>query len=236
MGQAWNIPRLPFLFAARSRRSVLLIFAEGWGHESRWPQADALAARGMRFERAYRQHTDPLISRASILNGTHPPIAAASPRLPQYLQTQGYSQDWRARPCFLASVIQRDEQLPPLLSQADDTTLIILTGEPAKADDIESAARVPLIIAGPETVRGAVCTRIVELLDIFPTIVALSDLLPLGGLDGRSLLSLLRDPQAPRDRPAYTIAQIDGRYARSVRTSELRYTQWEDGGAEVQLR
>lgn len=100
----------------------------------------------------------------------------------------------------------------------------------------ERSARVPLIVAGPEVAQpGVACRRVVELVDLFPTIVALNDLLPPGGLDGRGFLSLLRDPEAKRDRAAYTVVVRGGKMGRSLRTERFRYTEWDGGRGGVEL-
>ena len=93
----------------------------------------------------------------------------------------------------------------------------------------EEAVRVPLVVAGPGIPAGGRCRRTVELLDLFPTLAELAGLPLPEKLEGRSLVPLLRDPGAPRDRPAYTVLAIgDGEedLARTVRSERFRYTEW----------
>jgi hypothetical protein len=67
----------------------------------------------------------------------------------------------------------------------------------------ERATRTPLMMAGPGvSARGQISHRIIELLDVFPTVAALADLDPPADLQGRSIQPLLTDPQAAWDHPA----------------------------------
>ena len=69
----------------------------------------------------------------------------------------------------------------------------------------ERATRVPLVVVTPGVTRaGSRCARPVSLLDLYPTLMELCGLEPSEGIDGESLLPLLKDPEAPRQRPAVT--------------------------------
>ena len=68
----------------------------------------------------------------------------------------------------------------------------------------ELVGRVPLIIDAPGTGgRGRSSPRVVELVDLFPTLVQLAGLPPVAALQGASLVPLLQNPNAARQRPAY---------------------------------
>jgi arylsulfatase A-like enzyme len=54
------------------------------------------------------------------------------------------------------------------------------------------------------TSAGGVSERFVSLLDIYPTLAELCGLAPLATIDGRSLVPLLKDPQAPWESTAIT--------------------------------
>ena len=98
--------------------------------------------------------------------------------------------------------------------------------------------RVPLIIDAPGTTgRGRSSPRVVALVDLFPTLVQLAGLPPVAGLQGTSLVPLLQDPSAPRNRPAYSQSAKGTSLAagRSVRTERWRYTEWDAGRAGAEL-
>ncbi len=107
----------------------------------------------------------------------------------------------------------------------------------------EESARAPLIIRVPGAVgNGRACRRVVEFVDLYPTLTEAAGLGVPGGLDGRSLLPLLRDPL--REWPGGAVTQIlrpaDGRLeapvmGRSVRTERWRYTEWNSGQAGAEL-
>ena len=68
----------------------------------------------------------------------------------------------------------------------------------------ERSTRVPLMFAGPGSLRETRCAEPVELLDIFPTLCDLAGLPKPDGLEGLSLLPQLKDAAAARERPALT--------------------------------
>lgn len=95
----------------------------------------------------------------------------------------------------------------------------------------ERATRVPLVCVAPGVTRGGGrSSRPVNLVDIYPTLVELCGLPAPKGLDGESLVPLLRDPRAPRERPAIT-TYLRGNHA--VRSERWRYIRYADGGEEL---
>jgi len=72
--------------------------------------------------------------------------------------------------------------------------------------------------------------RTVSLLDMFPTLVALTGIAERPDLDGRDLTPLLADPDAPWDRPVITTFDY-GEY--SIRDERFRYIRYIDGGEEL---
>ncbi len=107
----------------------------------------------------------------------------------------------------------------------------------------EQGARAPLIIRSPGVGgNGTACRRIVEFVDIYPTLASLAEIDSPSGLDGRDLTPLLDDPIAPWD--GYAVTQVlrpaDDRLPKpvmgcSIRTDRWRYTEWADGDAGVEL-
>lgn len=108
-------------------------------------------------------------------------------------------------------------------------------GQWMKMTLFERSARAPLIVAGPGvSARGGTSRRVVEFLDVYPTLAALARVEPPAGLHGRSLVPLLDNPDAPWHHPA--VSQVRRGPAGntfmgySIRTERWRYTEW-DGGA-----
>lgn len=107
----------------------------------------------------------------------------------------------------------------------------------AKTSNFELDARVPLIISAPGFRTGATTQSLVELIDLYPTLVDLCGLSPPTELEGKSLQPILRDPQASvktaaftqHTRPAYPPPGEDPPFMGcSIRTKEWRYTQWRE--------
>ncbi len=113
-------------------------------------------------------------------------------------------------------------------------------GQWMKQTLFERSARAPLIVAGPGvTAKGRSTSRIVEFLDLYPTLAALAAVRAPDGLQGRSLAPLLKNPDAKWDHPALTQvrrAAAGSTYmGYSIRTGKWRYTEWDKGkrGAEL---
>ena len=73
---------------------------------------------------------------------------------------------------------------------------------PGKMTAFDSDIRVPLIVAGPDVPHGGTIGRIVENIDLYPTVVQLTGSTPHAGVDGRSLMPLLHGQTVPRWRTA----------------------------------
>ena len=156
---------------------------------------------------------------------------------------------------YYASISHMDAQLGKVLDALDrfklwDKTIVILWGDHGwhlgehglwqKMSLFEESARVPLIVAAPgQKPNGKASGRVVESLDVYPTVADLCGLTPPKNLAGASLRPLLNNPRLQWDRPAYTQVQrgdAAGRFmGRSVRTDRWRYTEWDDGKRGVEL-
>jgi uncharacterized sulfatase len=100
----------------------------------------------------------------------------------------------------------------------------------------ELSARAPMIVVTPEMKRrGLSCSRIVEFVDIYPTLADLHELPVPANLAGTSFKPLLNDPTLPWKKAAFTQVQRGTIAGRSVRTERWRYTEWDRGkhGAEL---
>jgi len=131
-------------------------------------------------------------------------------------------------------------------AMADNTWIVVLSdhgwhlGEKqhvAKQTLWERSTRVPLIIVPPkrltDTPRGVRCARPVELLDIYPTLLAAAGLPAVDSdrhLEGLSLLPWIGNPDAPRERPALTTLYAGNH---SLCDDRYRYTRYADGSEEL---
>lgn len=96
------------------------------------------------------------------------------------------------------------------------------------------STRVPYIFSGPGVVeKGKVSDSPVELLDLFPTLIDLAGLPQKRGLDGRSLLPILKDINHNRPWPAICTHGPDNNV---VITEQWRFIQYADGSRELYNR
>ena len=113
-------------------------------------------------------------------------------------------------------------------------------GQWMKQTLFERSARAPLIIAGPGvSATGRASSRIVEFLDLYPTLASLTGVPPTAGLQGKSLAPLLKNPSAKWDRPAITQVRRGPAatpfFGYSIRTEKWRYTEWDGGKQGLEL-
>lgn len=94
----------------------------------------------------------------------------------------------------------------------------------------ERSTRVPLMFAGPGIATNSKCSQPVELLDIYPTLIALTGIKERDDLEGISLVPQLQTASAPRTRPAIT-THNQGNHA--VRSERWRFIQYVDGSEEL---
>jgi arylsulfatase A-like enzyme len=146
---------------------------------------------------------------------------------------------------YLASISWMDWNVGRVLAEINrlglrDKTIIVFWGDHgyqlgekgkwSKAGSLyEHGTRVPLIIVDPAAAgNGKSSPRIVQSIDIYPTLVKLCGLERPPGLEGRSLAPLLHEPNVVWDYPAYTVWSDGGRWAAhvSVRTEKWRYTKY----------
>lgn len=100
----------------------------------------------------------------------------------------------------------------------------------------ELSARAPMIVATPEVNRnGTSCSRIVEFIDIYPTLTDLCGLPAPENLAGKSFMPLLSRPDIPWKKAAFTQVQRGAIAGRSVRTERWRYTEWDNGKQDAEL-
>lgn len=112
-------------------------------------------------------------------------------------------------------------------------------GKWSKAGSLwEQGTRVPFIIYDPRAKgNGRASTRIVQAIDIYPTLAELAGLEIPAGLDGRSLRPLLDDPEREWKHPAFTVwnEHNKGLTGAVVRTERWRYAEFFGRGAGAML-
>jgi N-acetylglucosamine-6-sulfatase len=104
----------------------------------------------------------------------------------------------------------------------------------------EESARTPFVVRGPGVQQDTTSGKLVSQVDLLPTICELAGA-DTSGVDGRSIVPLLRDPAAPWRE--YLLVEAEGRGWHSVRmrkfnetTQEqdnLLYIRWKDGFEEL---
>ncbi len=101
----------------------------------------------------------------------------------------------------------------------------------------EQSARAPLIIRDPKSPAHGVCRRVVEFVDIYPTVADLAGVTAPSNLAGISLRPLIEDPLAAWDSVAVTqvLRPADDRLPEpvmgcSIRDERYRYTEWGESG------
>lgn len=156
---------------------------------------------------------------------------------------------------YYANASYMDAQLGKVLAALDahkltDSTVIVFCSDHGyhhgeqglwgKTSCFELDARVPLLIVPPRTAHaGKTSDSLVELLDLFPTLIDLCALPNPPKLAGVSLLPVLQDPMktvkaaalTQHPWPAYydrTEKGIPDAMGYSIRTEKVRYTEWRD--------
>ena len=139
---------------------------------------------------------------------------------------------------YYGAVSFMDEQFGRLMAELDrlklrDNTIVVfvsdhgyLLGEHRmwkKARLWEEAIRTPLIISAPGSSKGTRCDSVVELVDLYPTLVELAGLPPEPGTQGQSLVPLLENPKAKLARKDALIFTGRGRGLRTERWAFMWY-------------
>ncbi len=162
----------------------------------------------------------------------------------------------RALQAYYACVSFVDAQIGRLLAslrelKLDERTIVVVWSDHGyhlgEHDGIwqkrclfEESARAPLIIYAPgQPGNGRPCERVVEFVDLYPTVAELAGLESPSSCTGRSLVPLLENPQRSWDSTAITqvLRPGDGKpvMGRSIRTERWRYTEWNEGQAGLEL-
>ncbi len=148
---------------------------------------------------------------------------------------------------YIASISWMDWNIGRVVAELDklglrEKTIIVFLAEHgyqlgekgkwSKAGSLfEMGTRVPMFMAVPGAKgNGQSCYRIVQSLDIYRTLAELCDLPIPEGAEGTSLASLLDNPQAAWDQPAYSIWSEDQKtiHGTAVRTERWRYAEFSE--------
>lgn len=155
----------------------------------------------------------------------------------------------RVTQAYLSSIAWVDWNMGRVIAELDrlglrEKTIIVFSadhgyqlgekGKWSKAGSLwEEGSRIPIIIDAPNAKgNGQKCTRIVQTLNLYPTLVDLCGLPMPEGQEGLSMTPLLENPQAEWDHPAYTVWSEDGKTLTgvAVRIERWRYAEYVLGG------
>jgi len=160
--------------------------------------------------------------------------------------------EWKkAIHAYDAEVAQMDAQLGLVLDEMDRQNLWANTvvvfwsdhgqhlgeheGTWLKNTLFEESLHIPLIVCVPGKPAGQ-CSRLVELVDLYPTLTELCKLPPPPNMEGTSFARLLENPTLTWKRAIFSQVERernDTITGRSIRTSQYRYTSWETAGEEL---
>ncbi len=147
---------------------------------------------------------------------------------------------------YHAAVSFMDAQLGRVLDALDrngfaQNTMIVLWGDHGwhlgdhgmwcKHTNYEQAARIPLVIVAPGvTAPGGKTSALAETVDIYPTLCELAGLPAPQGLDGASLVPVLKDPAARSKDSVLHVYPRNQLLGRAVRTARYRLVEWKQIG------
>lgn len=150
---------------------------------------------------------------------------------------------------YHAAVSYMDAQLGRVIDALDETgltknTIIVLWGDHGwhlgdhgmwcKHTNYEQATRIPLVVVAPGTTKPETSTEaLVESVDLYPTLCELAGLAVPPGLDGSSIVKVLRDPSATTKQAVLHVYPRNQMIGRAVRTERYRLVEWKRPAAEA---
>jgi len=146
---------------------------------------------------------------------------------------------------YLAAVSYADGMLGRVLdtlekSEHKDNTIVVLwsdqgyhhgeKGNWGKHTLWKQTSHVPLIFAGAGLPKNEKVETTVGLIDLYPTLIELCNLPKQHKMDGKSLVSSIKNPDSAKDRNLFVPYHERGSYA--VINSDYRYIYYKEGGEE----
>ena len=177
--------------------------------------------------------------------------------IPKIALPPQYNPDWSEKKwrhewqAYYACATFMDAQVGVLLAAMDrlklwDNTIVIFFSDHGshlgehggfwgKQSLMEESARVPLIVSAPGRKPGAASPRLVELVDVFPTLTDLCGLPTQAGIEGTSFAPLLDDPQRPWKKAAFAVTLRNNKkdLGRSVRSEHFTFIEWPDHATQL---
>jgi arylsulfatase A-like enzyme len=183
-----------------------------------------------------------------------PPAGQKLARNRYFEHIQNHNQWQKGIQAYLASIHYADAMLGRVLDALErsperDNTIVVMWSDHGwhlgekehwqKYTGWRACARVPLIIRVPRgapglpegTTAGSVCTRPVNLVDLYPTLTRLCGLPDLPDISGNPLTPLLRDPSAAWRFPSIT--HLNHPESFSLSTERWRYIHYQGGDEEL---
>ncbi len=156
---------------------------------------------------------------------------------------------------YYSEIVEADVHLGVLLDELDrlnawENTIVVFwsdhglqmgehNGQWLKVVDFEESMRVPFVICAPGKMRGVVSEQLVELVDIFSTLTELTGIPTPPMQQGKSLVPLLENPNAPWKKAIFCQVNrraklsSDSLMGRAVRTQQFHYNNWQEEGEEL---
>ncbi|XP_067463651.1 arylsulfatase K [Thunnus thynnus] len=152
----------------------------------------------------------------------------------------------RIRAFYYSMCAEADAMLGQVISALRETgllnnTVVIFTadhGELAmehrqfyKMSMFEGSSHVPLLIMGPGLMSGLQVNQLVSLVDLYPTVLDIAGISPVGNLSGHSLLPLLS--KSKRQHPDWVLSEYHGCNVNAstymLRSGKWKYITYADG-------
>jgi iduronate 2-sulfatase len=151
---------------------------------------------------------------------------------------------------YYAATSFMDAQVGVLLDEMDrlklwDSTVVIFMGDHgwhlgehggfyAKMSLMDESARAPFIVVAPGVKAGGATRAVAEYVDLFPTLTELAGLAAPGGLQGASLVPVLKNSgERVRDHAYTVVRRGPAELGRALHGPKFTYIEWPDGTQQL---